>query len=154
MTNKQKIKGTTFERSAVEILKALIRKSNWRRIPGSGALGTSLNEPTLTGDIFGRVESFPKPFKVEAKVGYGGKTQFSLKKEWLDKIREEASSSFSFPFLIGKFLGVRSGTQIFVVMDVEDFAAILNRITDLDDEIRKLEVTIRDLEERRNSETS
>ena len=58
-----------------------------------------------------------------------------MKKEWLDKIREEARNTFSFPFLIGKFLGAREGTKVFVVMDVEDFASIINHITRLQEEI-------------------
>lgn len=137
MTNKQKIKGTTFERDAVEILNRLIKKSVWKRIPGSGAMGTFLSEPLLMSDITGKVESIPNKFSAEAKVGYGGKTQFALKKEWLDKIGEEAQSSFSIPMLIGKFSGAKSGTKVFVVMDVNVFSDIINRITDLDEEIKR-----------------
>lgn len=134
MTNKAKIKGTTFERLAVELLNELIRDSEWKRVPGSGAIGTTLDEPLLTADIVGKVDSIPKKFKVEAKVGYGGATQFSLKKEWLDKVKKEASATYSFPFLIGKFSGAREGVKVFVVMDVEEFAAIINHITKLEEE--------------------
>ena len=137
MTNKQKIKGSTFERLAVEILNKLVDKSEWKRIPGSGAIGTSLDEPLLTGDLSGSAEHFPKPFKVEAKVGYGGKTQFALKKEWLDKIKEEAKGTYSFPFLIGKFSGAREGTKVFVVMDVEEFSFLLNLITELQEDLNE-----------------
>src|SRR5688572_22711212 len=97
MPFKNKVKGTTFERLAVDILNALVKKSIWKRIPGSGAIGTSLGEPLLTADIVGKVESIPKKFKVESKVGYGGATQFAIKKEWLDKVRIEADASFSIP---------------------------------------------------------
>lgn len=139
MTNPQKRKGSKFERDAVKILESLIADSKWKRIPGSGAIGTSLGEPMLTGDIIGSVPSIPTKFKVEAKVGYGGKKQFGLKKEWLDKIKEEAKQTYGFPFLIGKFSGAVSGTKVFVVMDVEEFSALINQITDLNDELKKRE---------------
>lgn len=137
MTNPQKIKGAAFERLAVEILNELIKDSEWKKVPGSGALGTSLFEPLLTADIVGKVNSIPKKFKVECKVGYGGATQFALKKEWLDKVKMEAKATHSFPFLMGKFSGAREGTKVFVVMDVEEFASILNHITGLQEELDK-----------------
>lgn len=134
-TNKSKNKGSAFERLAVEILNKLIKDSAWKKIPGSGAIGTSLDEPLLTADIVGKVNSIPKKFKVEAKVGYGGEKMFTLKKEWLDKVKREATNSFSFPFLIGKFSGAREGVKVFVVMDVEEFSAIINHITKLQEEL-------------------
>jgi hypothetical protein len=140
MPFKNKVKGTTFERQAVEILNDLIRDSEWKRIPGSGALGTALGEPLLTSDIVGKVKGIPKRFKVEAKVGYGGKTQFALKKEWLDKVQMEANGTFSTPFLIGKFSGAREGVKVFTVMDVEVFAAMINHITKLQEELNKYAV--------------
>lgn len=139
MTNPQKIKGATFERLAVEILNSLVRHSEWKKVPGSGAIGTSLGEPLLTADIVGKVDSIPKRFKVECKVGYGGATQFALKKEWLDKVKKEADATFSIPFLMGKFSGAREGIKIFTVMDVEDFAAMLNHITNLQERIDTLQ---------------
>jgi hypothetical protein len=131
MSNPQKIKGTAFENLATDLLNKLIKKSRWKRIPGSGALGTIMKESFLTSDINGKVDSIGKGFKVEAKVGYGGKTQFTLKKEWLDKIAEEASASYSIPMLVGKFLGSREGTKVFVVLDIEVFAELINIITEL-----------------------
>lgn len=135
MTNPSKVKGSAFERLAVETLGALVKNSSWKRIPGSGAIGTSLAEPLLTSDIVGTVDSIPKKFKLEAKVGYGGATQFALKKEWLDKIRMEADATFSVPALIGKFSGARDGVKIFVVLDIETFASILNHITNLQEQL-------------------
>jgi len=135
MTNPQKIKGTAFERLATEILNEKIRKSDWKRIPGSGAIGTILDEPLLTSDIRGKVDSIPKEFKVEAKVGYGGKTQFALKKLWLDKVREESDNSFGIPMLVGKFSGARDGVKVFVVLDIDVFADLINNITDLQEEL-------------------
>jgi Holliday junction resolvase len=139
MANPQKRKGSKFERDAVKILESLIEDSTWKRIPGSGAIGTSLGEPLLTGDIIGKVKRLSTPFKVEAKVGYGGKKQFGLKKEWLDKIKEEASQTYGFPFLIGKFSGATSGIKVFVVMDVEEFSSLINHITSLQEELESRE---------------
>jgi Holliday junction resolvase len=121
-----KQKGSTFERDAAEALTKKVDGSNWKRIPTSGAIGTAMNEPLLTGDISGNIASTGKRFKVEAKVGYGGAKQFALKKEWLDKVIEEASVVHMTPFLIGKFSGARSGVQIFVVLDIDTFAKLLN----------------------------
>jgi hypothetical protein len=135
MTNPQKRKGSDFERLAVEILNTLIKDSEWKKVPGSGALGTTLLEPLLTADIVGKVKSIPKKFKVECKVGYGGATQFALKKEWLDKVKAEAISSFSIPVLMGKFSGSREGVKVFAVMDVEDFASLINHITMLQEQL-------------------
>ena len=139
MTNKQKIKGSAFERLAVDILNRLVKKSSWKRIPGSGAIGTILNEPLLMSDITGEMDALPKKFSGEAKVGYGGATQFALKKLWLDKVKQEADANFRVPFLIGKFSGAREGVKVFVVLDVETFAELMNMITDLSDALKEKE---------------
>lgn len=143
MTNPQKRKGSDFERQVVEILNMLVRDGEFKRIPGSGALGTSLLEPLLTSDVVGKVKSIPKKFKIECKVGYNtskveGVKQFTVKKEWLDKVKMEADASFSTPLLMGKFLGAREGVKVFAVLDVEDFAALLNHITMLQYELDAL----------------
>jgi len=147
MTNKNKIKGSTFERDVVKILNKLINGADFRRIPGSGAIGTATGESLLTGDIAGRISYFPVKFKGECKVGYNSSTnkevkQFTLKKEWLDKIWEEASATYSLPLLFGKFDNARSGTKVFVVMDIDIFADLINRYTKLQ----------RDFEENQNRE--
>jgi hypothetical protein len=132
-----KRKGSDFERQGTEVLNALVVDSEWKRIPGSGAIGTTLSEPLLTADIVGSVKSIPRKFKVECKVGYGGATQFALKKEWLDKVRMEADATFGIPILLGKFSGSRDGVKIFTVMDVETFASLINHITKLQEELDK-----------------
>jgi hypothetical protein len=138
MPFKNKVKGTTFERFATDLLNEIIEDSEWKRIPGSGALGTALGEPLLTSDIVGKVKGIPKRFKVEAKVGYGGEKQFMIKKEWLDKVREEADATFATPVLIGKFSGARTGVKVFTVMDVEVFAAMVNHISKLQKQLNNL----------------
>jgi len=129
--NKQKIKGTTWERSLVKILNERIKKGTFKRVPGSGAMGTQLDEPSLYSDIKGRVVGLGKPIKIEAKVGYGGAKQLTVKKEWLDKVAEEANRTYSIPFLICRFSGSRSGVEDFVVMDIDIFIDLMNLISEL-----------------------
>lgn len=140
MTSKQKIKGSNFERELAEVLTKKIKGGKFKRIPSSGAIGTIMGESTLTGDVSGEVENFPKKLKGECKVGYsnskeGEAKSISLKKEWLDKIRAEAQLNFSFPFFAGKFENVRSGTKYFIALDVEEFSYLLNLIYDLQREL-------------------
>lgn len=140
MVFKSKIKGSTFERAITDILNANVKKSLWKRVPMSGAIGTALNEPDLQGDVKGFVESFTKQFRIEAKVGYGGATQLTMKKEWLDKIIEDSKNSNSIPLLIGKFSGAREGTKVFVAMDLDTFCELLNTATEMHDTIIEREV--------------
>lgn len=140
MSNPNKIKGTAFENLAAELLNRLIRKSKWKRVIGSGAFGTIMHEPSLSSDVKGEVGSIPQEFKVECKVGYNnskaeGVKQFTLKKEWLDKVKVEADQSYAIPMFMGKFLGAREGVKVFVVLDVETFADLINRITELTEEL-------------------
>jgi len=140
MPSPQKIKGSTFERLAAEILNRLVKNSFWRRVAGSGALGTIMHEPTLSSDVKGKIASFSKEFKVECKVGYDPSTNrevksFNLQKLWLDKIRKEADGSYGIPLLIGKFSGAREGVKVFVVMDIEVFAELMNHTTELYEEL-------------------
>lgn len=125
MSSKSYRKGSDFERELVKMLEKSLTGSVWKRIPSSGAIGTIMNEPTLSGDINGVLLHFPTKFKAEAKVGYGGAKQFALKKEWLDKIIKEANLTYSIPILFGKFSGARSGVQTFVVLDYDTFIHLM-----------------------------
>jgi len=139
---KSKQKGNTFEHDVVELLNKKVIGGNFRRIPGSGAMGTTMGEPLLTGDVSGKVEGIPTRFKIECKVGYNTSTdrevkQFTLKKEWLDKVGEEAKDALSVPLLFGKFSGARKGVQVFVVMDIDVFSNMINEISRLQKELDK-----------------
>jgi hypothetical protein len=137
MVNKQKIKGTQWENQIVGLIQDNIKNSKAKRIAGSGAIGTSLQEPLLTGDIIIDFKSFPKKFRAEAKVGYGGEKQLTLKRDWFNKIKAEAESSYSIPIIICKFLGSRKtdGIQYFVSIDFDTFCSIINYIEDLKQEL-------------------
>lgn len=143
MSSPQKRKGSDFERLAAELLNKLVRKSFWKRVAGSGALGTIMHEPGLSSDVKGKVDSIPQEFKVECKVGYNPSADkavksFRLEKEWLDKVQMEADQSFSIPMFMGKFSGAKEGVKVFVVLDIEVYAKLLNRITELYEENGKL----------------
>lgn len=136
MVNKKKQKGSAWEAMLVDELNKKINNSEWKRVPGSGAMGTSIHEPLLMSDVKGDVNGFPKKLRGECKAGYnhseGKETkQFTIKKEWLDKVAEEARASYSFPFLACKFDNARSGVKHFVVLDVDDFAYLINKVTEL-----------------------
>ena len=128
MVNKQKVKGVLWERELVNLLQNEIKGSKVKRIAGSGAIGSILNEPLLQGDVVAEFPGFTKKFRLEAKTGYGGAKQLTVKKEWLDKISEEARSSYSIPVLSCKFSGARSGVKYFFVLDFDTFCGIINRV--------------------------
>lgn len=139
--NKQKKKGSDFERDVVNILNKNIKKSAWNRIPTSGAIGTALDIAGLQGDVYGKVNGIPREIRGECKTGYNTSKeskQMALRKEWLDKIAEEAKKSFGIPVLFGKFENVHSGVKIFAVMDIEVFIFLMNRINELKDKFDDL----------------
>ena len=133
MSNPKKIKGTAWENLLADLLNEKIDGAKAKRIPGSGAIGTIVKEPFLQGDVRANFEGFGRPFKFEAKVGYGGSKQLTVKKEWLDKIIEEASNDYSIPALACKFSGARKkdGVQYFIILDFDTFCDIMNIIYDM-----------------------
>jgi len=142
MVNKKKIKGSNFEREVVEKMEELIPDSTWKRVPGSGAMGTTMGEGLLMADVIGDVPGFFRKFRGECKAGYNHSSdkevkQFTLYKEWFDKIKMEASKTYSFPLLFGKLSGSRTGVKIFVAMDIEDFALLMNQYLELVKELNK-----------------
>lgn len=133
MVNKAKIKGTSWENLLVDLLLKEIGGSKVKRIAGSGAIGTILGEPLLMGDIVAEFVGFPKKFRIECKVGYGGDTQITVQREWLNKIREEGITSNSIPVLACKFSNARKtgGVQYFLALDFDTFCDIINYVDDL-----------------------
>lgn len=147
--NKHKIKGNLWETKLVELLNTNIRGASFKRTPGSGALGTVFLEPILTADVVGKIEGFPQAFKVEAKSGYNSSTNkevksVSVKKEWLDKVKEEAKGNFSVALLACKFDNSRQGVKYFISMDFYDFCELMNYTTDLK---RELDLAYNELQE-------
>ncbi len=105
--NRSKAKGDNFERWAAKQLTE--HQGVWRRIPGSGSIGTNLKMSNLTGDLEGRYPWFTKAFKGEGKVGYGTSKQMTVKREWFTKVREQAGLDNKYPAVILKFNDVTGG---------------------------------------------
>jgi hypothetical protein len=131
--NKQKRKGSDWERQAADLLN-MLSGGRFKRIVGSGAIGTLMGESLLTGDLKGEIKGFPKNFKIECKTGYG-EGQMAIKKEWLDKIKEEAETAFCWPMLFGKFSGARSGVKSFIIIDYDTFKDLMDHVTKLSREL-------------------
>lgn len=123
---KSKDKGKRWERDAVMVLNERF-PATWKRVPGSGALGTLLNIDDLRGDLIGRYYFLPFKIRGEAKTGYGGATQLAVKREWFEKIREEAESGLpaELPMLICKYSGSRDRTKHFIALDFDAFNTLL-----------------------------
>ena len=121
-----KKKGARWERDAVEILNKEWPHT-WKKVPGSGALGTILQIDELKADLVGRYYFLPFAFKGEAKTGYGGAKQLAVKREWLEKVRMQAEDAFlhEVPILIAKFSGSRSDVRYFVILDFDAFNDVL-----------------------------
>ena len=136
---KSKDKGSRWERDAVEILNAEYDHT-WKKVPGSGALGTIIEIGELKADLVGRYYFLPFTFRGEAKTGYGGSKQLAIKKEWLEKVRQQADDAFmpEVPILIAKFSGSRSSIRYFVILDFEAFHSILSATDDLYQENLKM----------------
>lgn len=132
MVNKAKIKGSKWEADLVKILAP--HAEYVKRIPGSGALGTSLKESNLTGDVRLKYKFLPKEFKIEAKTGYGGATQLSAKLDWMIKIREEAKNHGSYPAVSFKFKDVYSGDREaakWICFSLEDWNGMVSYLNEL-----------------------
>ncbi len=135
-------KGRRWEYDARDQLNGMF-PDTWKRIPGSGAIGTIAEIPHLTGDLIGRYDFIPHVFRGECKVGYGGK-DMTIHKEWFDKIRREAEENFNnLPCVLIKFDGARDGVKHFVALDFQAWFDLLKWIEKLYSEnvemIEKLE---------------
>ena len=97
--------GIAFEREVAELFK----RFGGRRIPGSGAFGEAMHDPSLLGDVEFHPPWWKTALKGDTKHGYGGAKHLTLKREWFLKAREEArKDNNKIPFICGKFKGVTS----------------------------------------------
>jgi len=142
-----KRKGANYERKVVRYINSKLKNGKFKKVAGSGAIGTIEGEPYLMGDINGIVEGFNRRFKLEAKVGYGGSKQIALKKIWLDKIKEQAEYTQAIPAVICRFSNARSGVEEFVAMDLDDFIDLLNYVTQKEEIIQFLTQELEECED-------
>jgi hypothetical protein len=106
---------------------------SWKRMPGSGSFGTAIGDASITGDLLGRYPWW-KDLKAEAKFGYGTSKKMNLKREWLVKIREQASRSRQYPCLLLKFKGVTGGdleSAKLIAFDLETWKKMMEQLGDL-----------------------
>lgn len=137
--NRQKRKGTDWERELVNLLEQ-IPFSKAKRIASSGALGTLLEEPSLTGDVVLMLDNLPKKFRIECKAGYGNTSQITVKREWFDKIKLEAEMSYSIPLVALKLTGVRGkdATKHIIAMDINTFVDLMTYLVNMKTELDKI----------------
>lgn len=133
--NRSKAKGDNFERGIAKVLS--VYGGKWRRIPGSGSIGTNLKMSNLTGDLEGTYPFFSKAFKGEAKVGYGTSKQMQLKREWFTKVREQSKLDNKYPAVIVKFNDVTGGdigSATAICFNVDTWNSLMQDIQRLYDE--------------------
>lgn len=105
--NKSKDKGSRFERDSAKDLS--VNGGLWKRIAGSGSLGSNLGQPELMGDVHGSYPFFKRKIKAEGKFGYGNSKRMTIQREWITKNREQANLDNAYPCLLLKFNDVTGG---------------------------------------------
>ncbi len=139
MSSPQKLKGSKWERDAAKDLS--VYSGIWKRIPGSGSLGTNLHMSELTGDLHGHYPWFKKQFKAEGKIGYGTSKQITVKREWFEKVRLQAELDNKFPCVLLKFDNVTGGdigSAKIIAFNVDTFNAMMKELEELYAEYLKL----------------
>jgi hypothetical protein len=116
--------GTYFENSVADFFNETGLASA-RRVIGSGAFGKVWRDANLLGDVYIDFPFLKKPILAEAKFGYGGKTQVTVKKEWIEKIIEEAKVLDRYPALIFKFKGARGEGSRMIAFSWETFIEMM-----------------------------
>jgi len=116
--------GTYFENQVEDYFNEMSNVTA-KRIIGSGAFGTISREPRLLGDVYINWAYLDKPILAECKFGYGGKTQITIKKEWVDKIVEEAELANRHPALLVKFKGARGGNSKLIAFTWDTWKKIM-----------------------------
>lgn len=136
--NPNKVKGSRWEADLVKLLEP--NAEYVKRIPGSGAIGTSLKETKLTGDVVLKYKFLPKEFKLEAKTGYGGSTSMTIQRGWMSKIREEAHANNSIPGVSFKFRDVLAGDKEsakWICFSVDDWNGMANYLNEVFDDLEE-----------------
>jgi hypothetical protein len=133
--NRSKIKGDKFERDAAKMLSE--NGAIFKRVPGSGSIGTNLGMASLTGDLQGHYPWFRRDFRLEAKVGYGTSKQMTLKREWFTKIRDQAALDNKYPAVVIKFNDVTGGdigSATAICFNLDVWNQLMSDIKELNDE--------------------
>lgn len=131
MGRRAKRAGNRWERESADELSE--HGGEWKRIPGSGALASLAKVPMLGGDLVGKYPWFEKNFRGEAKYGYGGSKQMTLKREWFQKIQTEADRVDDHPCVILKFKNVTTGDSSakIICFSIETWNELMEELEDL-----------------------
>ncbi len=122
--------GTYFEHSAEDYFNTDVSKA--KRVIGSGSFGVVCRDPNLLGDVNITFGVLKNKILAEAKFGYAkGESQMTIKKEWLDKIDQEARLVNKHPALICKFKGARGKNTRLIIFSWETFMKMMRELTDL-----------------------
>jgi hypothetical protein len=99
-----------------------------------------MNYGQLKGDLTGKYPFLPFTFRAEAKVGYGGAKQITMKREWFDKVREEAASNYNeLACVLMKYSNAHPpNTQHIIAFDFETFQKVLDIVESMYNEIIEL----------------
>ena len=126
-----KKKGYLFEKMLLDILKEAFPDGIFHRVVLSGAVGTFMGIESLKGDVKGSIhKDLPEfSFVFEAKAGYGGTKQITLKREWFAQAREAAELD-QIPCVALKFDKAKKN-NIVVCMTLEDFIELMRRVIKL-----------------------
>lgn len=132
-----KDKGNRWERESAKLLNENF-PDTWKRVPGSGAIGTIAGEPILAADIVGRYHFLSKPVMGEAKVGYGGKSM-TIQKDWFDHVQTVADGVHGIPVVVLKFERSISGVKHVMAVSFETWDYLMELLESQNDTIIALQ---------------
>jgi Holliday junction resolvase len=146
MVNKNRDYGLDWERELVRRFKEIDSKA--ARMPNSGAFGTLTGISSLKGDVRFNLDGLY--FLIEAKAGYGGSQSISFKREWMDKVIEEAESQRPqrIPMVALKLRGAKTESGKLIVFTLNTFIDFLHRYDKLLEELMKANDFIFSLKEK------
>jgi Holliday junction resolvase len=140
-----KDKGNRWERESVKILNQRF-PGTWKRIPGSGAIGTLVKEPMLAADIVGNYSFLNKPVMGECKTGYGGKSM-TIQKDWFDHAVKVAQGVHGIPAVVLKFERSVKGVKHVVALDFDTWDYLMGLLESQNELIESLQYELSDLYE-------
>lgn len=135
LTNSQKKEGISFENRGAKKYSQAVKHSKdaARRQIGSGAFGGMLGDVITEEELTSSISEFKERGGVDAR----GKKQITIKKEWLDKLKEEADHMHKdYYFLPFSFKGEDTD---YVAMEYDILLSYIQTIQFLHERIKVLE---------------
>lgn len=135
LTNKQKKQGIDFENRGTQAYNRAVKESKdvARRQIASGALSFALGDMITEEDLTASLSEFKERGSVDAR----GAKQITIKKEWLDGIKDEAAKmGKDYYFLPFSF---KDSDVDYVAMDYEILLSYVQTIQTLAEQVRLLQ---------------